>query len=764
MAKKSDSAPQADSQVQFEHGARPYFAIAAAFLLATLLLAVVCPAGDETRIALLAIGGAAVVACSVWSVYRDPSWLIVALIAEETLPYLNIIPLDPQDRWFLRYPLLLPLCLPSLWMMWRSKALWNSNLRYVLIFFLWGGVTVAYSLNPLISMGRLVQDFLVFVTLAVATQEVNDAADVQRLLGRFLFGCTILQIATAVAWFCFPANLTHTIDDQGLLRFTGVGTDANAVGSLMLATVGAGLAYWPATRGRGRAILAATMLSSVVFAVLADSRSETAAALFACAAFAVWKYRLKGALTSAAVLAAGIAAYSALGPNLQGYFNRDVTTLTGRTEAWQFELTKLRQSPVFGYGYEVEGAIFQDRLFTNWEQFWDQGVNTALHDSYLTVAIGMGLPALVFWLYAFIGPWITIFRAREDPWNLRPLAVFIILPALFLGIDESGLSEPRAIRGLLVFMTWTLAIRYQTVCASHRRAAEVPARSGWRHAFATLGVLSGALLILGTLWPRRALAEPTTPAPLHFKTLPLGAKLPGGAQCAGWIAPTPETQPENQIANHTRPSPTQLAFMRANGYHFAKLDGDYEYERVDGDYVGSTDMILRWAACKYGLDEDVMRGQAWQESFWKQATHGDLRRDLKLCNGGPINLWGFAGCNNCCWQSWSLMQTKVVPYEWMTWPAIRTSTAFAADYRAADQRSCMEGRYRSYFADRPPHDGHVYWVDVLAARAAPEDPERLDVVMRGCIGLHYSGSWYDAASREYIGDVWHWIARQPWRR
>lgn len=457
-----------------------YLGIAAAFVLATALLVVLCPATNSTRIAALAVVGSACVAWSVRAAYADPGWLIVALMAEETIPYLNIIPLDPQNRWFLRYPLLLPLCLPSLWVAWKSKLLWQGNFRYVFAFFVWGAVTVAYSLNPPISAGRLVPDILVFTTLAVAALEISSEADEQRLLGRFLLGCTVLQILTAIAWFVFPTDLTHATDDQGLLRFTGIGTDANAVGALMLATVGAGLAHWPAVRGGRRIVLAATMASSVLFAILADSRSEAAAAAVACAVYAMWKYRLKGAVACAVVLVGSVAVYGHLGPDLRMYFNRDVATLTGRTEAWNFELVKLWQHPLRGYGYEVEGEIFQDRYFSNWQQFWDQGANTALHDSYLTIGIGMGLPALALWLFAFIKPWVTIFRAAEDHWKLRRLAIFVILPALLLAIDESGLSEPRAVRGLLIFLTWILAMRYQQVGVTQKRKAELPAETGWR--------------------------------------------------------------------------------------------------------------------------------------------------------------------------------------------------------------------------------------------------------------------------------------------
>ena len=30
--------------------------------------------------------------------------------------------------------------------------------------------------------------------------------------------------------------------------------------------------------------------------------------------------------------------------------------------------------------------------------------------------------------------------------------------------------------------------------------------------------------------------------------------------------------------------------------------------RVTGNFTGTTDMILQWAACKWGIDEDIVRG------------------------------------------------------------------------------------------------------------------------------------------------------------
>ncbi len=74
-----------------------------------------------------------------------------------------------------------------------------------------------------------------------------------------------------------------------------------------------------------------------------------------------------------------------------------------------------------------------------------------------------------------------------------------------------------------------------------------------------------------------------------------------------------EIRPENAAANTNRGS-------RAN----ANTRGDWsQFSRVDGDFAGTTDEIIQWAACKWGIDEDIARAQVIKESYWYQSANGD---------------------------------------------------------------------------------------------------------------------------------------------
>jgi hypothetical protein len=245
----------------------------------------------------------------------------------------------------------------------------------------------------------------------------------------------------------------------------------------------------------------------------------------------------------------------------------------------------------------------------------------------------------------------------------------------------------------------------------------------------------------------------------HFYTLAMGASLPSDATCASEIAHETEMVSANTTNNNTMPTSTQLQTFARNGYTPDVYEAKWAYERVDGQYKGTTDMIIRWAACKWGIDEDVVRAQSISEHYdWTQNRPGDKRYSQAECSAGDVNLWNYQ-CSNCCWQSWSIWQTKVYD-DWQTWPMMLTSTAFAADFRYAETRACMNGDMAGYFDNFPATNGHSYRADV--------DSGNTQTMLWGCIGSHVSGRWYDGNSSTgaiwYINYVKNALATKQWKQ
>ena len=134
--------------------------------------------------------------------------------------------------------------------------------------------------------------------------------------------------------------------------------------------------------------------------------------------------------------------------------------------------------------------------------------------------------------------------------------------------------------------------------------------------------------------------------------------------------PTAETVAANQNANHTTPTPAWLSDLYAIPLQGTPTEAA-DIAPVTGNFTGSTDMILRWAACKWGVDEDVARAQAYEESSWVQSLAADSDTVCHSRNvpTTALNYWSEASpCN----PSKGILQIKLIFFN--AFPYAETST------------------------------------------------------------------------------------------
>ena len=226
----------------------------------------------------------------------------------------------------------------------------------------------------------------------------------------------------------------------------------------------------------------------------------------------------------------------------------------------------------------------------------------------------------------------------------------------------------------------------------------------------------------------------------HFVTLPPGSALPSDATCTTRIRPGPENKHVNAEYN------AMTGHQRLGEDIFGGSDPRANTEiaaRVTGNFVGTTDMILQWAACKWGLDEDIVRAQAAIESWWRQPAKGDWGTSADRCPPGhgpgvddPINR------PDACPESWGILQTRF-PYERSAWPGMADSTAFEADTAYAIWRACFEG--------------YEVWLNQVDRGwdYAPGD-------VWGCVGRWYAGRWHTPEAETYIDKVKRYLDIRIW--
>lgn len=150
--------------------------------------------------------------------------------------------------------------------------------------------------------------------------------------------------------------------------------------------------------------------------------------------------------------------------------------------------------------------------------------------------------------------------------------------------------------------------------------------------------------------------------------------------------------------------------------------------RVDGRYTGTTDEIFQWVACKWGIDVEIVRAQAFVESTWRQNATAGVTDDQSKCP---------PGMSAPCPRAFGILQVRS-DYHPNTYPYTVQSTAYAADYAMGMWRACYEG------------------VSYLGAKTKGDQ--------WGCIAWFYSGGWGDDPGKAYAANVQAALQEKPWLR
>jgi autotransporter family porin len=175
-----------------------------------------------------------------------------------------------------------------------------------------------------------------------------------------------------------------------------------------------------------------------------------------------------------------------------------------------------------------------------------------------------------------------------------------------------------------------------------------------------------------------------------------------------------EPRPNNRSYDLRVPTRSELGRFRA----LSRVPSA-ERRRVTGNFRGTTDEIIQWAAWKWGIDEDLLRAVAARESDWHQGFVGDQG------------------------ESYGLMQVKRTAWHG-TSPIAKKSTSFNIDvYGAA---------LRSYY------DGQATWLNDVSGNGAGYQAGDL----WGSVGAWYSGRWHDAGAEQYIAAVRRAMTLRPW--
>ena len=222
--------------------------------------------------------------------------------------------------------------------------------------------------------------------------------------------------------------------------------------------------------------------------------------------------------------------------------------------------------------------------------------------------------------------------------------------------------------------------------------------------------------------PAPAPEPPLPPQPSPGEKAPLlppGSRVLGDDEAAAHVRRVDgEVRPDNAAANQRVPTHDELDAYRRDAENWRKCKDFHKH--VTGDFTGTTDEIIQWAAWKWGLDEDIVRAEAAVETWWRQSFVGD--------NG----------------ESFGLMQIRRT-FHTGTYPLSAESTAFNVDFYAA--------MIRQYY------DGCATWLDDV-----PHGQPYQAGDIWGSVGAWFQGEWHTPDAERYIARVQDYLARRVWEQ
>jgi O-antigen ligase len=304
--------------------------------------------------------------------------------------------------------------------------------RANLVLLAWLGVSVVLSTNPSTSARRLV---LTLMTFALAAMLPWLASGLRQFASLLLATVATVLVLCYLGVLVVPHltihQLTDVVDPEVAGDWRGIYGHKNIAAPMMVVFIFFG---WFAARvGKPHAGIAVA-LGAFVFLILTGGKSALGMLLVsACLMMLIVRARSLAAQAVIAFLPLALITLLTVGSVASESMRAIVAalpidaTFTGRTEIWSFALDAISAHPLTGYGFEAFWYSEQVRFGAEDSTRWMVEVATS-HNSYIDLALTIGLPGLAIVIVAFLlVPLRDFHNTLDTPANREFARLFVVL-------------------------------------------------------------------------------------------------------------------------------------------------------------------------------------------------------------------------------------------------------------------------------------------------------------------------------------------------
>jgi O-antigen ligase len=353
---------------------------------------------------------------------------------------------------------------------------WPFILLGIFIFF--AVLSSVYSVNWKFSIARSANFLFLFMVLMGISCSTNEENFVKIL--NILFWCLFFII---IVNFIFLLINRESFWLYG--RYGGTFNHPNTMGTTCMAFYPIIFGKFISSKQTGRIILLFATITTIVIHIFTQSRSTIFASLVCLAIFFFLskKYKLI-AFISILIIGCLALEFVFLAPKKteeftnkawniisRGQSEKTLSSFTGRTRLWKEAIKYLLKRPMFGYGFDVEHSyrfdrqdLSNDRFLiystSDRNKFRDWIPRYSIHNGYISIGIGLGIPALLIWVFLVSFPLTYLIISRKDAssWKIFQIFLFFAVMGIFSNFFEYSINGGRTVFSILFWYFWAMVL------------------------------------------------------------------------------------------------------------------------------------------------------------------------------------------------------------------------------------------------------------------------------------------------------------------
>lgn len=336
----------------------------------------------------------------------------------------------------------------------RLRSLERVPFRFklLMVFLCYALLSTLYSIDSFYTLSRSVEFIAFFGFLLGLYYWLRDTWHLDKALNTYFVIMALGIIVNLASFVLFPGRVWWW---RSATRFQGITHHPNVFGAFCMMSYPIFMWKYNRVSSRNKFWIALLLCVTLILHLLSGSRTSLAASFFG---LLVWHFVLNHKAILLMIVLMVMIGGLVLVQAKPSSFNRPankLTDLTGRAGFWRGCMVLIKERPLWGYGYEVEGKVWSDPRFTiPGVALWSGSARSSLHNGYLNTAIGLGLVGILLWLVCVAIPLCRLAVLKTNVY--KALAVVVAFQALLVNFFETDICGSRTGSSIIFWCMWII--------------------------------------------------------------------------------------------------------------------------------------------------------------------------------------------------------------------------------------------------------------------------------------------------------------------